>query len=95
MLALRLEQIFTKDEILEMYLNQVYWGHNNYGVETAAQSYFNKSARDLTLPEASMMGGRFNFRPQKTTALFRNYVNTKQRQAIALNRMRQLGWIYP
>jgi membrane peptidoglycan carboxypeptidase len=43
-LAIRLEQILSKDEILEMYLNQVYWGHNNYGVQTAARSYFNKSA---------------------------------------------------
>jgi len=43
-LAMRLEQVFSKDELLELYLNQVYWGHNNYGVETAAQSYFGKSA---------------------------------------------------
>jgi penicillin-binding protein 1A len=90
-LALRLEQIFTKDEILEMYLNQVYWGHNNYGVETAAQSYFNKSARDLTLPEASMMAGLIQ--APEDYSPFRNYGNTKQRQAIVLNRMRQLGWI--
>lgn len=92
-LALRLEQIFSKDEILEMYLNQVYWGHNNYGVETAAQSYFNKSAKDLTLPEAAMMAGLIqapeNYSP------FNNYQYTKQRQTIALNRMRQLGWITP
>lgn len=56
-LALRIEQIFPKDEILEMYLNNIYWGHNNYGVETAAESYFNKSAADLTLPEAAVMAG--------------------------------------
>jgi penicillin-binding protein 1A len=92
-LALRLEQIFTKDEILEMYLNQVYWGHNNYGVETAAQSYFNKSARDLTLPEASMMAGLIQ--APEDYSPFRNYISTKQRQAIVLNRMRQLGWITP
>jgi penicillin-binding protein 1A len=92
-LALRLEQIFTKDEILEMYLNQVYWGHNNYGVETAAQSYFNKSAKDLTLPEASMMAGLIQ--APEDYSPFRNYGNTKQRQAVVLNRMRQLGWITP
>ena len=90
-LALRLEQIFTKDEILEMYLNQVYWGHNNYGVETAAQSYFNKSAKDLTLPEASMMAGLIQ--APEDYSPFQNYGATKQRQAIVLNRMRQLGWI--
>jgi penicillin-binding protein 1A len=92
-LALRLEQIFTKDEILEMYLNQVYWGHNNYGVETAAQSYFNKSAKDLTLPEASMMAGLIQ--APEDYSPFHNYGATKQRQAIVLNRMRQLGWITP
>ncbi len=90
-LALRLEQIFSKDEILEMYLNQVYWGHNNYGVETAAQSYFNKSATDLTLPEAAMMAGLIQ--APESYSPFYNYQLTKQRQAVVLNRMRQLGWI--
>lgn len=90
-LALRLEQIFSKDEILEMYLNQVYWGHNNYGVETAAQTYFNKPAKDLTLAEAAVMAGLIqapeNYSP------FVNYEFTKQRQTTVLARMRQLGWI--
>lgn len=90
-LALRLEQIFTKDEILEMYLNQVYWGHNNYGVETAAQSYFNKSARDLTLPEAAMMAGLIQ--APEDYSPFNNYQYTKQRQLVVINRMYQLGWI--
>ncbi|MBD2108034.1 PBP1A family penicillin-binding protein [Nodosilinea sp. FACHB-13] len=92
-LALRLEQIFSKDEILEMYLNQVYWGHNNYGVETAAQSYFNKSARDLTLPEAAVMAGLIQ--APESYSPFHNYEATKERQAVVLNRMRQLGWISP
>nr|WP_228037500.1 penicillin-binding protein 1A [Nodosilinea sp. LEGE 06152] len=92
-LALRLEQIFSKDEILEMYLNQVYWGHNNYGAETAAQSYFNKSARDLTLPEAAMVAGLIQ--APESYSPFHNYQATKQRQAVVLNRMRQLGWITP
>jgi penicillin-binding protein 1A len=90
-LALRLEQIFSKDEILEMYLNQVYWGHNNYGVETAAQSYFNKSAKDLTLPEAAVMAGLIQAPEQYSP--FNNYQSTRQRQAVVLGRMRQLGWI--
>nr|WP_199303744.1 penicillin-binding protein 1A [Nodosilinea sp. FACHB-131] len=92
-LALRLEQIFSKDEILEMYLNQVYWGHNNYGVETAAQSYFNKSARDLTLSEAAVMAGLIQ--APESYSPFQNYEATKERQAVVLNRMRQLGWISP
>lgn len=92
-LALRLEQIFSKDEILEMYLNQVYWGHNNYGVETAAQSYFNKSARDLNLSEAAVMAGLIQ--APESYSPFHNYEATKERQAVVLNRMRQLGWITP
>lgn len=90
-LALRLEQIFSKDEILEMYLNQVYWGHNNYGAETAAQSYFNKSAKDLTLPEAAMMAGLIQ--APEDYSPFNHYQYTKERQLTVLNRMRQLGWI--
>ena len=57
MLAIRIEQILTKDQILEMYLNQIYWGHNNYGAQTAARSYFNKSVGNLTLAESAMMAG--------------------------------------
>jgi len=56
-LSLRLEQVFKKDQILEMYLNQVYWGHNTYGAETAAMSYFNKHASELTLGESAIMAG--------------------------------------
>ncbi len=56
-LALRIEQIFKKDQILELYLNQVYWGHNTYGVQTAAQTYFAKPASDLNLAESAMMAG--------------------------------------
>ncbi|MEL6380941.1 MAG: penicillin-binding protein 1A [Cyanobacteria bacterium J06626_18] len=90
-LSLRLEQIFEKDQILEMYLNQVYWGHNTYGVETAAQSYFNKSAADLTLAEAAMMAGLIQ--APEGYSPFVNYALAKQRQATVLGRMRQLGWI--
>ncbi|MEM6592621.1 MAG: transglycosylase domain-containing protein, partial [Cyanobacteria bacterium P01_C01_bin.73] len=92
-LSLRLEQVFEKDQILEMYLNQVYWGHNTYGVETAAQSYFNKSAADLTLPEAAMMAGLIQA-PERYSP-FVNYELAKQRQALVLSRMRQLQWITP
>jgi 1A family penicillin-binding protein len=90
-LALRLEQIFTKDQILEMYLNQVYWGHNNYGVETAAQSLFNKSASELNLAEAAMMAGLIQA-PEEYSP-FVDYRLAKQRQAVVLERMRVLNWI--
>jgi len=56
-LALWLEHKFTKAEILELYLNRVYFGSGAYGVEAASQRYFGKSARRLTLPEAAMLAG--------------------------------------
>lgn len=92
-LALRLEQVFTKDQILSMYLNQVYWGHNTYGVQTAARSYFNKSASDLTLAESAMMAGIIS--APESYSPFINYQLAKQRQAIVLERMRRLNWITP
>ena len=92
-LAMRIEQIFEKDEILKMYLNQVYWGHNTYGVQTAAQSYFNKSAKDLTLAESAMMAGLIQ--APEGFSPFVNYETAKGRQALVLNRMRQLDWITP
>ena len=56
-LALWLEHKFSKAEILELYLNRVYFGSGAYGVEGAAQRYFGRSARQLTLPEAAMLAG--------------------------------------
>jgi penicillin-binding protein 1A len=90
-LAMRIEQIFEKDEIFELYLNQVYWGHNTYGVETAAQSYFGKSAKDLTLAEAAMMAGIIQ--APESLSPFKDYQAAKQRQRIVLQRMRDLNWI--
>ncbi|NJN87983.1 MAG: penicillin-binding protein, partial [Leptolyngbyaceae cyanobacterium SL_7_1] len=90
-LSLRIEQIFTKDQILEMYLNQVYWGHNTYGVETAAQSYFNKRSKDLTLAESAMMAGLVQA-PEEYSP-FIDYQVAKRRQFVVLQRMRELNWI--
>ncbi len=55
--AIQMERTYTKDEILEMYLNTVYFGHGTYGVEAAAKKYFNKHAKDLTLGESAMLVG--------------------------------------
>lgn len=90
-LSMRVEQIFTKDQILEMYLNQVYWGHNTYGAETAAQSYFGKSAADLTLAESAMMAGLIQ--APENLSPFVNLKAAKQRQQEVLNRMVDLKWI--
>lgn len=90
-LAIRVEQVFSKDEILEMYLNNIYWGHNNYGVQTAAASYFNKNANELNLAEAAVLAGLIQAPEQYSP--FLNYSNTKERQAEVLARMRTLNWI--
>ncbi|VEP15293.1 Penicillin-binding protein, 1A family [Hyella patelloides LEGE 07179] len=90
-LAIRVEQVFTKDEILEMYLNNIYWGHNNYGVQTAAETYFNKSAAELNLSEAAMMAGLIQAPEQYSP--FLNYEATKRRQGAVIERMGVLGWI--
>jgi len=90
-LAVRLEQILSKDQILEMYLNQVYWGHNNYGVQTAARSYFNKSAENLTLGESAMMAGLIQA-PEEFSP-FVSMKLAKQKQKEVLGRMLELNWI--
>jgi len=54
-LAIELERLYTKDEILSFYLNEIPYGAQEYGIEAAAQSFFNKSAKDLSISEASML----------------------------------------
>jgi len=54
-LSVRLELVFTKDEILEMYLNQIYYGHGSYGVEAAARTYFGRGVADITIAECAMI----------------------------------------
>jgi penicillin-binding protein 1A len=92
-LAIRIEQVFSKDEILEMYLNNIYWGHNNYGIQTAAESYFNKSAAELNLAEAAVLAGLIQAPEQYSP--FLDYSSTKARQAEVLARIRTLNWITP
>src|SRR5216110_1815804 len=57
MVALRIERQFTKQQILELYVNRIYFGNGCYGVETASQAYFGKSASQLNLPEAALLAG--------------------------------------
>ncbi len=57
LLSIRLETILSKEEILERYLNQVYFGHNYYGVKTAAQGYFRKNLYELNIKEVAILVG--------------------------------------
>ena len=61
-LAIQIEKDFTKDQIFELYANQMYLGHGAYGVESASRLYFGKHAKDLTLPEAATIAGLFQHR---------------------------------
>jgi 1A family penicillin-binding protein len=91
MLAIRLEKIFSKDTILEKYLNTIYFGHGAWGIDTAAHTYFGKDARDLTLPEAAMLAGILPG-PGKYSPLL-HFKAAKQRQEYVLDRFVALGWI--
>ncbi len=84
-LAYRLSRQFSKDQILSFYLNEVYYGNMAYGVEAAAQGYFGKATRDLTLPEAAILAGLV----QSPTELnpLTNPEATKERQRIVLDLM--------
>ncbi|BAF59194.1 membrane carboxypeptidase [Pelotomaculum thermopropionicum SI] len=90
-LAVRLERKYTKDEILEMYLNQIYFGQGAYGVEAAARTYFNKPAGELNLAESAMLAGIP--RAPSINNPVSNYEAAKARQAVVLARMAELGLI--
>ncbi|MCS7173313.1 MAG: penicillin-binding protein 1A [Armatimonadetes bacterium] len=93
LLALEMERHLTKDEILERYLNQVYFGNGAYGVEMAAQVYFNRPVGELGLPEASLLAGLIQA-PSRYDP-FRNFPAAKRRQEQVLRKMVELDFISP
>jgi penicillin-binding protein 1A len=93
LLALWLERKFSKTQILELYLNRVYFGSGAYGVEQAAQRYFGKSARQLTLAEAAMLAGLV--KSPSRLAPTRNYREAEKRAKIVLAAMADLHFISP
>src|SRR5579859_3095098 len=92
-LALWLEHKFSKAQILELYLNRVYFGAGAYGVEAAAQRYFAKSARHLTLAEAAMLAGLVQ--APSRLAPNHNPQGAERRAAIVLADMTELKMIAP
>jgi 1A family penicillin-binding protein len=90
-LAYKLSQMFSKDEILERYLNEINYGNLAYGVEAAARTYFGKPARELSLSEASLLAGL----PQAPADYdpFLNFRGAKERQAEVLGLMVRQGYI--
>ncbi|EKF19960.1 transglycosylase domain-containing protein, partial [Nitratireductor pacificus] len=91
LLALWLEQKHSKDQILEMYLNRVYFGSGAYGVEAASRRYFNKSARDVTLSEAALLAGLLKAPSRLSPA--RDPQAAETRAQVVLAAMRDQGMI--
>ena len=91
LLALDIEIAYSKDEILEMYLNVVYYGSGFYGVNAAAEGYYGKPPAALDLPEASMLAGIPNA-PSELSP-FENFIAAKKRQAVVLDTMEAQGLI--
>ena len=90
-LAYRIEKSLTKDEILELYLNQIYFGNGAYGVQTASESYFGKNVDEIDLAEAAMLAG-LPKAPSKYSP-YANFELAKNRQEFVLGRMLEEGLI--
>ncbi|MBI4643769.1 MAG: PBP1A family penicillin-binding protein, partial [Deltaproteobacteria bacterium] len=90
-LAYRIDNYLTKEEILTLYLNHIFLGHGAYGVEAAAQEFFSKHVEDLTLAESALLAGI-----PKAPSRYSPYLNpqrAKERQAYVLKRMAEVGFI--
>jgi 1A family penicillin-binding protein len=85
-ISIAIEQQYTKDEILNMYLNSVYFGENAFGIEDAAKTYFNKAPKDLTLAESSMLIGVLPA-PSAYSPISGSVEYAKERQTTVLTRM--------
>jgi len=90
-LAYRIEQIYSKNTILEKYLNTVYFGNGCYGVETASQTYFGKPAKSLTLSEAALLAGIVQ-RPSDYNP-YTNFNKVLARRNLVLKKMFEIGFI--
>ncbi|MFC3075732.1 transglycosylase domain-containing protein [Shinella pollutisoli] len=91
LLALWLEQKYSKDQILAMYLNRVFFGSNSYGVEAASRRYFNKSARDVNLGEAAVLAGLLKAPSRLSPA--RDPEAAEARAQVVLSAMREEGFV--
>lgn len=90
-LAIKMERQFTKSEILEMYLNQIYFSHGAYGIEAASRIYFNKSASQLTIAEAALLAGIP--RSPNYYSPFINFDSAEQRKKIVLQKMHKMHFL--
>lgn len=91
MLALEIEHKYSKKEILEMYMNQIYFGQGAYGIQTAAKTYFNKDVNELSLTQCAMLAGL----PKSPNyySPFNNLNEAKKRKNVVLDQMAKYGYI--
>ncbi|MFC1844898.1 penicillin-binding protein 1A [Thermodesulfobacteriota bacterium] len=90
-LSYRIDSVMTKDDILYIYLNQIYLGEGSFGVEAAARTYFGRGVKDLTLGQMALLAG-LPQAPSRYTP-FRNMELARKRQVYVLNRMAEEGYI--
>ena len=90
-IAMRMEKLFSKDKLLELYLNTINFGRGAWGAEIAARTYFGKSASELDIAQSSILAGLIA-NPGRYNPLS-NLANAKARQNYVLSRMELLGWI--
>lgn len=90
-LAVKIEKVYTKDEILQMYLNQVYFGGGAWGISNASKKYFNKDINDVTISEAAMMAGLLHS-PNYLNP-YNNYDLAMKRRNVVLAKMKEQGMI--
>jgi len=90
-MAYQVEQRYSKAQILELYLNQIYWGHNAYGIESAAQNYFGKPTQQLNLAEGALLAGILT--GPELYSPYRSPEQAKARQNLTLTRMVEVGFI--
>lgn len=91
-LSIRMDQNFTKDEILELYLNQIYLGNRSYGVASASLNYFNKSLDEITIEEAALLAS-LPKAPAKLDPTKNDQSDVLERRNWVLSRMHELGYI--
>ena len=89
--AVKLERSYTKDEIMNMYMNQIFFGSNAYGIKAAAQTFFGKSPIDLTVEEAATLVGMVNKPTRYNPAL--NPDKSLARRNLVISRMEQNGFL--
>ncbi len=92
-LALELERRYSKDRILELYLNQIYFGHGAFGVEAAARTFYGKGVGELTLPESALLAGLP--KAPATYSPFEHLDAAKRRRLVVLGRMVETGLLTP